>query len=117
MNSNTVQPEEMYVIEPAGITELVRGTDQRLIALFAPLVQRQSIALDLGKIERIDAAGIAALITLYSDAIHAGHAFSVCNLSAHVAEILSLVGLAPILISKETAPAHNRPDRRSCAAA
>ncbi|HTX77983.1 MAG TPA: STAS domain-containing protein [Terracidiphilus sp.] len=117
MNTTTVQPEQMYLIEPAGITELVRGTDQRLIALFTPLVQRQSIALDLGKIERIDAAGIAALITLYSDAAHAGHAFSVCNVSAHVTEILSLVGLAPILICKETAPAHNRADRRACAAA
>jgi anti-anti-sigma factor len=117
MNSNTCQPEEMFVVEPAGITELVRGTEQRLIALFAPLVRRQSIALDLGKVERIDAAGIAALITLYSDATHAGHAFNVCNLSAHVAEILSIVGLAPILISKETVPAHIRVDRRTCAAA
>lgn len=106
MNSNICQPEEMYVIEPAGITELVRGTDQRLIALFGPLVLRQSVALDLGKIERIDAAGIAALITLYSDAVHAGHAFSVCNVTAHVAEILSLVGLASILISKDAASAH-----------
>lgn len=117
MNTNTSLAEEMFVIEPAGITELVRGTDQRLIALFAPLVRRQSVALDLARIERIDAAGIAALITLYTDALHAGHAFAVCNLTAHVAEILSLVGLASILISKDAAPARNNPALRCCTAA
>lgn len=110
MNTTFCQANEPLVVEPAGFTELVRGTDERLIGLFAPLVQRQDLALDLGKIERIDAAGIAALITLYSDAQHAGHSFAVCNLSAHVAEILSLVGLAPILISKDWAPARNGAD-------
>ena len=114
MNSTYSQPE-LIVVEPAGFTELVRGTEQRLITLFAPLVQRQSVALDLNKIERIDAAGIAALITLYSDAIQSGHTFSVCNLSAHVGEILSLVGLAPILIAKEAAPAHNSAQMHSSA--
>lgn len=116
MNTNTSLAEEIFVIEPAGITELVRGTDQRLVAYFAPIVKRQSVALDLGKVERIDAAGIAALITLYTDALHAGHAFAVCNLNTHVAEILSLVGLASILVSKDAAPARNNPVLRCCAA-
>lgn len=117
MNSTTSLPEQLFVIEPAGITELVRGTDQRLIGLFAPLVQRQSVALDFGKVERIDAAGIAALITLYTDALHAGHAFAVCNVNPHVGEILSLVGLASILVSRDAAPAHNDPVLRCCSAA
>lgn len=117
MNPTNCQPEEMIVMEPAGITELVRGTDQHLVSLFGNVVTRQDVALDLGKIERIDAAGIAALITLYSDALHAGHAFSVCNPSAHVNEILSLVGLAPILISQDAAPARSLCGQRSCAAA
>ncbi len=112
MNSSYCRPDEMFVVEPAGFTELVRGAEQRLIALFTPLVQRQSVALDLGKIERIDAAGVAALITLYSDALQSGHAFTVCNLSAHVAEILTVVGLAPILMAKDGAPVQN-----TCAAA
>jgi anti-anti-sigma factor len=112
MNATYSQPDELMLIEPAGFTELVRGTEKQLTAAFAPLVARQSVALDLGKIERIDAAGIAALITLYNDAIQSGHTFAVCNLSAHVAEILSLVGLAPILIAKDGAPAP-----RACAAA
>jgi anti-anti-sigma factor len=105
MNSTYSQPDELMLIEPAGFTELVRGAEERLIALFAPLVAHQSVALDLGKIERIDAAGVAALITLYSEALQSGHTFAVCNLSAHVAEILSLVGLAPILIAKDGTPA------------
>ncbi|HUY95899.1 MAG TPA: STAS domain-containing protein [Terracidiphilus sp.] len=117
MNSTYCQPDAMLVVEPAGFTELVRGTEERLVTLLAPLVQRQSVALDFGKIERIDAAGIAALITLYTDAIHSGHSFTVCNLSAHVAEILSVVGLAPILIARNTAPALDNPGRHACAAA
>jgi anti-anti-sigma regulatory factor len=117
MSTTTSPPEEMYIVEPAGITELVRGTEQRLIALFAPVVQRQSIALDFCRIERIDAAGIAALITLYNDALHAGHAFAVCNVNTHVAEILSLVGLASILIAKDATPAHACSARCACTAA
>ncbi len=116
MNTALVQPNELMVVEPPGITELVRGTDQRLVALFAPLVQRQNIALDLGKIERIDAAGIAALITLYTDAQHAGQTFAVCNLSAHVAEILGLVGLAHILVTQDAALTHSSARHCACAA-
>lgn len=117
MNSNYCQPDEMSVIEPAGFTELVRGTEERLLNFFVPLVQRQSVALDFSKIERIDAAGIAALITLYSDASQSGHSFAISNPSAHVAEILSLVGLAPILIARNAAPALDNAGRCACAAA
>ena len=50
-------------IERITLTELVRGHDQDLFARLAPVVRRQSLLLDLELVERIDAAGIAALIT------------------------------------------------------
>jgi anti-anti-sigma regulatory factor len=63
------------------------------------------VTLDLTHVERIDAAGIAALISLYWCADAAGNRFTVVNASAHVAEILALVGLDRILLSRNAAPA------------
>ena len=83
-----------------GLTELVRGCDKVLLEQLVPLVRRQNVSLDLGRVERIDAAGIAALISLYGSARDAGHCFSVSNASARVAEILALVGLDRILLSQ-----------------
>ncbi|MGD0892044.1 MAG: STAS domain-containing protein [Terracidiphilus sp.] len=87
-------------IERITVTELVRGHDQDLFARLAPVVRRQSMVLDLGIVERIDAAGIAALISLYRCAADAGHRFSVSNASTHVAEVLAIVGLDRILVSQ-----------------
>jgi anti-anti-sigma factor len=81
------------------LTELVRGNEQHLLELIRPLVRQQSVMLDLVSIERIDAAGIAALVSLYTTARDAGHGFTVCNASSRVARILSLFGLDRILIS------------------
>ena len=81
------------------MTELVRGNHQHLLELLRPLVRRQSVMLDLASIERIDAAGIAALVSLYTTARDAGNGFTVCNASPRVARILSLFGLDRILIS------------------
>ena len=86
------------LIEQANMAELVRGSEQGLLTWLAPLVSRQSVTLDLGSVERIDAAGIAALISLYSTASQAGHSFTVANPTPHVAEILALVGLDRILL-------------------
>ena len=86
--------------EMTGLTELVKGHDRDLLDRLAPLVRRQSLTLDLHSVERIDAAGIAALISLYRCACEAGHRFSVSNPSARVAEILALVGLNRILLSR-----------------
>ncbi|MGD0732587.1 MAG: STAS domain-containing protein [Terracidiphilus sp.] len=86
--------------EISGLTELVRGRDQRLLDRLTPLVRRQSLILDLHSVERIDAAGIAALITLYRAASETGHRFAVSCASQRVAEILSLVGLKHILLSQ-----------------
>lgn len=99
MNTALCQLSETLVVAPAEMTELVRGDEQRLIQRVAPLLREKSIALDLHKIDRIDAAGIAALISLYSSARNHGNTFTVCNVSARVAEILTLVGLEPILVS------------------
>lgn len=97
---NTVfQTNETRIVQLDGMTELVRGSDARLVATLAPMVRTDDVALDMAGVHRIDAAGIAALISLYGCARDAGHAFHVCNVSARVEEILSLVGLDHILVT------------------
>jgi anti-anti-sigma factor len=93
------QHTEAKIAAPNGLTELVRGTDHSLVAELEPLVRKQDITLDLHSIGRIDAAGIAALISLYGCARDAGHDFSLCNVPSRVANILALVGLDGILLS------------------
>ena len=83
----------------SSVHELVRGWDQELLAQLRPLVQRQSVCLDLSSTERIDAAGLAALVSLYCDACKACHEFAVVNPSRRVARILALVGLDRVLVS------------------
>ena len=84
--------------QPAEVIELVRGREKELLAWLSPIVRRQSVTLDLGRVRRIDAAGISALVSLYSSAQQAGHRFSVANLTPRVAEVLRLVGLDRILL-------------------
>lgn len=86
--------------KPSQLTELVRGSDRRLIEEMEPLVRRQNVSLDLASVERIDAAGIAALISLYRMAHESGHGFIISRASARVAEMLALVGLDAILLSQ-----------------
>src|SRR5882762_6275495 len=45
--------------------ELVRGVETQIVEELLPRVRQHSLALDLSGVERIDAAGIASLITLY----------------------------------------------------
>jgi anti-anti-sigma regulatory factor len=78
--------------------ELVRGNEDRVDAELLPQVRQSSVALDLSQVERIDAAGIASLITLYCTAIEAGNEFYVVDPSIRVLELLRLVGLESILI-------------------
>lgn len=89
-----------------GMTELVRGQEAKLLERLEPVVRRQSVMLDMSHVERIDAAGIAALIRLYCLASEAGHTFSIAHPSARVEEILHLVGVERILATKseEDAP-------------
>jgi anti-anti-sigma factor len=91
--------------EPLALTELVRGQDRLLLDRAMPLVRRQSLTLNLSSVQRIDASGIAALISLYRAAGEAGHRFAVSNASPRVAKILSLVGLDRILLSQNAAQA------------
>lgn len=87
------------------LTELVRGCDPQLMSDVEALVRWCDVTLDCGTIERIDAAGIATLISLYGRAREAGHTFNVCNVKAHVAEMLGLVGLDHILVTQDNAMA------------
>ena len=99
MNTALCQPERAHVTAPDDMTELVRGEEQCLVQRVAPLLRERDVVLDLNRVDRIDAAGIAALISLYSTARHYGHAFSVKCVSPRVAELLTLVRLDDILIS------------------
>ena len=49
-----------------GMKELVKGQEQEFVNELRPRVVRQNVTLDLAETERIDAAGVAALITLLS---------------------------------------------------
>jgi anti-anti-sigma factor len=81
------------------LTELVKGNECRLVDEMTPVVQRRSVWLDLARVERIDAAGITALISLYRTAREAGNCFRIANLKPHVAEVLAIVGVDQILVS------------------
>jgi anti-anti-sigma regulatory factor len=101
--SNTICFEDVMrkveATSPCELTELVRGADRSFVEQMTPFVRRQSIALDLSSVRRIDAAGIAALISLYRIAFESGHRFSVSHAAPHVAELLALVGLDGFLLS------------------
>ena len=101
MNMIMSQNNGSLVSAPADFHELVRGNEDRLMALLTPVVREQNAVLDLGEVRRIDAAGIAALISIYGSARTAGHSFRVCNVTPHVAEILELVGLDHILVAQD----------------
>jgi anti-anti-sigma factor len=92
-------PKAETKIAPDGLTELVRGSEGHVYDCVAPLVRSGDVVLDCSAIERIDAAGIATLISLYGTARDAGNNFAVSNLRAHVAEILALVGLDRVLVA------------------
>lgn len=98
--SNTALLENPAVVIIAVQNDLVRGNETQIVDELLTRVQQESIALDLSNVERIDAAGIAALITLYCSAVQAGTDFSVAAPSAHVLELLRLVGLESILIAE-----------------
>jgi anti-anti-sigma factor len=104
MNGIFDQTMETPMITPENLHELVRGQEQNLLDKMEPLVRERSVTLDFRNVERIDAAGIAALISLYGNAHAKGHEFTIVNASHRVAEILSLVGLDRILISHIAVP-------------
>jgi len=99
MTRNYQSVVESQIAVPGNLHELVRGQEQRLLKDLEPVVRRNSVTLDMCQIERIDAAGISSLISLYGAAHAAGHEFAIVNASPRVAEILQIVGLDRILIS------------------
>jgi len=86
----------------SGIGELIKGQEQEFLGELQPFVRRQSVRLDLSRVERIDAAGLSALVSLYCDASKAGHEFAVVNPTARVARILAIVGLDRILLAADS---------------
>jgi anti-anti-sigma factor len=89
----------------SGIRELVRGREQEFINELRPLMQSQTVCLDMSKVERIDAAGLAVLISLCRDARLAGHELTVVHPSRQVVRILALVGLDRLIVSGDSARA------------
>ena len=81
-----------------GVRELVKGREQEILEELQPLVESRSVRLDLSSIERIDAAGLAVLVSLYCAASKAGRDFAVINPPSNVARILAIVGLDRILL-------------------
>jgi anti-anti-sigma factor len=97
--------------------QLVRGQDSSLLERVGPLVLRHNVALDLTGVDRIDAAGITALVALYRGACETGHRFGVTNVSERVAQILSVVGLDQLLTSHNAVRnSHFAPQMRRSAA-
>lgn len=77
---------------------LVRGTEDRVLDSLLPRARQESLTLDLSAVDRIDAAGIATLITIYCTAVQAGTRFSILDPSPRVLELLRLVGLESFLL-------------------
>lgn len=105
MNANTANTATALCVAPEDLNELVRGQEQMFVQRISPIVKESSVLLDFAHIDRVDAAGIAALIALYATAQSAGHAFQITGARPHVAEVLTLVGLDRILLSRDAAPA------------
>ena len=84
-------------------TELTRGNEQSFLERLAPQVRQEDVEIDLADVERVDAAGLSALITLYCDACNSGHRFTVIRPRRHVLEVLSIVGLDRLLMGEEAA--------------
>jgi anti-anti-sigma regulatory factor len=99
MLNATIDTATALCIAPDDLNELVRGQELSFVERLTPLVREQSIVLDFTHVDRVDAAGIAALIALYGTAQGAGHSFAIACACTHVREVLTLVGLDRILLT------------------
>jgi anti-anti-sigma regulatory factor len=64
-----------------------------------PLVRKVSISLDFTSVRRVDAAGVSALLALYTASQKAGHRFAILNASTRVVQMLALLGLDGLLLA------------------
>jgi len=97
-SSEALNRQQLPVREEPPV-KLILGEDAGFIEHVAPLVREYNVILDFARVERIDAAGISALLALYRSANDSGHCFSVTNVSERVAQILAVVGLDRYLVS------------------
>jgi len=98
---DTIQDPSTQIVRAqfvTGVRELVRGRELQFLSEMLPIVHSQSVYLDLSSIERIDAAGLSALVSLYREACKAGYEFAIVNPSRRVARILAVVGLDRVLV-------------------
>jgi anti-anti-sigma regulatory factor len=65
-----------------------------------PLVRKASISLDFISVRRVDAAGVSALLALYTTSHKAGHRFAIVNASTRVIQMLALLGLDTLLVAQ-----------------
>jgi anti-anti-sigma factor len=89
---------DIFEIQPSEPAEWVRGNEAAILGRLAPLVREQCLLLDFSRVRRIDAAGLAALISLYRTACESGHTFAITNPTPRVAEVLAIVGLDQVLL-------------------
>ena len=102
MNTGILEPSailKFQTAEFAEMRELMREESESLLERLGSLVLDRNVMLDLSGVEKIDAAGISALLALYNRAREAGNRFSLVNVPERVAEILGVVGLERLLVS------------------
>ena len=91
-------PNAKQITAPA---RLVRGCDEVFVATLRPVVRQEDVTLDLGEVERMDAAGFTALLALRAEAPASGKLLQMTGASRHAEEILKLVGLSGLLTSHD----------------
>ena len=90
--------QDAIIIETCEAAEWVRGTESALLDRFGSLVSGQSVVLDFSAVERIDAGGLAVLVSLYRTSRDSGYRFAITNPAARIGEILAVVGLDRVLM-------------------
>ncbi|WP_420237302.1 STAS domain-containing protein [Telmatobacter bradus] len=100
--STFIPAEESFFAEESVVicTEdvLVRGREQNLLDELLPLVAENDVALSLERVQKIDAAGLGTLITIYRMAHEVGHTFRVVKPSRIVRGIICAVGFESALL-------------------
>jgi anti-anti-sigma factor len=100
--STYIPAEERFFAEESVVicTEdvLVRGHEQSLLDELLPLVAKNDVALSLERVQKIDAAGLGALVTIYRLAREVGHTFRLIKPSRIVRGVICAVGLESALM-------------------